>query len=169
MIVSERRLEAVVVGPGAPGWLKVMFGRDSAKYVVDVPAERIPSSLRLPNSHFVAVVAGRAFVRVETAGQAWIEIQDQIRCVLNAAWDPIGVANSVDDEYDGYIAGIYSLLQSGASQEMLAKHLRSIEVKQMELRGSSMDKLLAVAGRLCKLQMPAPPGPGGSAPQPNSG
>jgi hypothetical protein len=167
--VHERRLEAVVVGPGAPGWLKVTFGRDSGRYVIDVPVERIPSSLRLPNSSFVAVVAGRDFVRVEPAGRAWIEIQHQIRSVLNAAWDPIGVRNTVDDEYDGYIADIYSLLQSGASEEMLAEHLRSIEVKQMASRGSSMNKLLAIAGRLLKLQLPAAPGPGGSAPQPNSG
>jgi hypothetical protein len=148
--------------------LKVTFGRGSGEYVKDVPMERIPTSLRLPNSSFVAVVAGGDFVRVETAGREWIEIQDQTRSVLNAAWDPIGVANT-GDEYDGYIAGIYSLLQSGASQQMLAKHLGSIEGKQMGLRGSSMDKLLAVAGRLCKLQLPAPPDPGGSVPQPNSG
>jgi hypothetical protein len=158
--VSERRLEAVIVGPGAPGWLKVMFGRGRNRYVIDVPVERIPSSLRLPNSRFVAVVAGRDFVRVETAGRAWLEIQAQIRSILNTVWDPIGVAQTVDDEYDDYIAGIYWLLQSGASEEMLAKHLRSIEVKQMELRGSSMDKLLAVAAGLRKLQLPAASGPG---------
>jgi hypothetical protein len=160
--VSERRLHAVVVGPGAPGWLKVTFGRGSGEYVKDVPMERIPASLRLPNSGFVAVVADGDFVRVETAGREWIEIQDQIRSVLNAAWDPIGIANMVDDEYDGYISDIYSLLRSGASEEMVAKHLGSIEGKQMGLRGSSMDKLLAVAGRLCRLQLPAPPGPGGA-------
>ena len=157
IIVSERRLEAVVVGPGAPGRLKVMFGRDSSKYMIDVPVERIPSSLRHPNASFVGVVVGRDLVRVETADRAWIEIQDQIRTVLNAVWDPIGVADAVDDEYDSYIAGIYSLLQSGASEDMIAKHLVSIEVEQMGFGGSPLNKLLAVAATLRMLQLPALP------------
>jgi hypothetical protein len=157
VIVSERRLEAVVVGPGAPGHLKVMFGRDSTKYMIDVPVERIPLSLRHPNASFVGVVVGRDLVRVETAGRPWIEIQDQIRTVLNALWDPIGVADAVDDEYDGYIAGIYSLLQSGASEDMIAKHLLSIEVEQMGFGESPLTELLAVAARLRMLQLPALP------------
>jgi len=159
-IVSERRLEAVVVGPGGPGLLRIALGRGSHQYVRDVPADGIPPSLRLPNSCFVAVVVGSDLARVETAGGEWIEIQDQIRSVLNAAWDPIGVAADVDDEYDGYIAGIYSLLQSGASEEALAQHLKSIEVVQMEYGGSSMNKLLAVAAALQKLQLPQLPAPG---------
>ncbi len=140
-----------------------MFGRHTGKYATDVPVDRIPSSLRLPNSRFVAVVLGRDLVRVETAGRAWIEIQDQIRTVLNAVWDPIGVADAVNDEYDGYIAGIYSLMQRGASEETLAKHLESIEVGQMGLRESSMNKLLAVVARLQKLQLPALSGPSSAA------
>ena len=36
----------------------------------------------------------------------WLTIQDQIRAVLNSDWDPIGVADIVDDEYDMYIAHI---------------------------------------------------------------
>jgi hypothetical protein len=156
--MSERRLEAVVIGPGAPGLLKVTLGRDNGKYVIDVPVERIPSSLRLPNSSFVAVLAGREFVRVETAGPAWIDIQDQVRTVLNAVWDPIGVADAACDEYDGYIAGIYSLLQDGASEEILARHLLSIEVDHMGLPGASMNKLLAVVAKLRELQLPEVPG-----------
>jgi hypothetical protein len=161
--VSERRVEAVVVGPGAPGLLKILFGRGRHQYMRDVPADRIPASLRLPNSCFVAVVAGSDLARVETAGREWIEIQDQIRTVLNAAWDPIGVAADVDDEYDSYIAGVYSLLQGGASAEILAQHLKSIEVEDMEYRGSSMNKLLAVAAGLQKLQLPPLPAPSSAA------
>jgi hypothetical protein len=162
-IVNERRLEAVVVGPGAPGLLKVMFGRDNNKYVTEVPVERVPSSLRLPNASFVAVVVGRDLVPVETAGRAWIEVQDQIRIVLNAVWDPIGVAGAVDDEYDPYIAGIYSLLQNGASEDMIATHLVSIEVEQMEVGPSPLNKRLAVAAALWRLQLPAMPGPSSAA------
>src|ERR1700704_5134879 len=107
--MGETRLEAVVVGPGAPGFLKVAFGRDHHRFVADVPADRLPPSLRLPNSQFVGVVEGRDLIRVESAGRAWLEIQDHIRAVLNASWDPIGVAGEVGDEYDGYIGGIFSL------------------------------------------------------------
>ena len=111
----------------------------------------------------MAVVAGSDFARVEAAGREWIEIQDQIRTVLNEAWDPIGVAADVDDEYDSYIAGIYSLLQGDASEEILAQHLKSIEVEQMEYRGSSMSKLLAAASGLRQLQLPPLPAPGSAA------
>jgi len=75
-IVNERRLEAVVVGPGAPGLLRVMFGRDSNKYVTD----------------------------------------------------------------------------------MIATHLVSIEVEQMEVGASPLNKRLAVAATLRRLQLPAMPG-----------
>jgi hypothetical protein len=122
--------------------------------VVDVPVERVPTTLRSPNSHFVAVVEGRDFVRVEPEGLAWIEIQEQIRTVLNSDWDPIGVADAVDDEYDGYIGAIYSLLRRNESDEAIAKHLLSIEVERMGLPGASMKGLLGVAARLRKLLLP---------------
>lgn len=73
--MSERRLEAVVIGPGTPGLLKIQFGQGDGAFVTDVPADQIPSSLRLPNSSFVALVAGRDFVRVDPLGSAWIEVE----------------------------------------------------------------------------------------------
>src|SRR5690348_3659793 len=99
--MSERRLEAVVVGPGKPGFLKVTLGRGQGQFVVDVPVETLQPSLRLPNSQFVAVVKGREVVRVEPDGRAWLTIQDEIRSVLNTDWDPIGVVgDGIADEYD---------------------------------------------------------------------
>jgi hypothetical protein len=152
--MTERRLQAVVIGPGNPGFLRVMFGRNRARFVADVQGERIPPDLRMPNSSFVGVVVGRDLARVEALGQAWMEFEDQIRAVLNAEWDPIGVAHAVDDEYDGYIAGILSLLQRNASVEMLAEHLMSIEVQRMELSASPRDRLLSVAEALRTLRLP---------------
>jgi hypothetical protein len=93
--MSERRLEAVVIGPGKPGILKVVIGRGRGEFVADVPFEKLEPSLRLPNSHFVAVVEGRELVRVEPAGRIWLTIQDEIRSVLNTDWDPIGVVGRV--------------------------------------------------------------------------
>jgi hypothetical protein len=122
--MSERRLEAVVIGPGKPGILRVALGRGQGEFVANVPFEKLGPSLRLPNSHFVAVVEGRELVRVEPAGRIWLKIQDEIRSVLNTDWDPIGVVgDGINDEYDMYIGRIYSLLLSGASEQAIAEHL----------------------------------------------
>ena len=102
----------------------------------------------------MALVAGRDFVRVDPVGRAWIEIEGRIRTILNDDWDPIGVAVAVDDEYDGYIAGILTLLMNGSSVDALVGHLRSIEVDRMALRGSLPDKLKAVAEALRSVQLP---------------
>lgn len=162
-INGERRLEAVVVGPGAPGFLKIAFGRDHHRFVADVPADTLPPSLRLPNSHFVGVVEGRDLIRIESAGEAWLEIQDRIRAVLNATWDPIGVAEDVDDEYDGYIGGIFSLLRREASVDVIAEHLSRIEVERMGLAGSPFTHLREVAVKLRMLQLPVVGGPNPAA------
>lgn len=153
--MSERRLEAAVIGPGKPGFLKVALGCGQGQFVADVPFERLEPSLRVPNSHFVAVVEGRELVRVEPAGRIWLTIQDEIRSVLNADWDPIGVVgDGINDEYDSYIGRIYSLLLSGASEQDIAQHLLSIEVDWMGLTGTPMDQLRTVAAMLIKLQLP---------------
>ena len=84
--MSERRLEAVVIGPGVSGGLEVEIGREPDKFVVFMAVESLPMELRLPNSQFIAVVEGRTVVRVESEGRLWIEIQDRIRAVLSASW-----------------------------------------------------------------------------------
>ena len=145
----------MVIGPGKPGILKVALGRGQGEFVADVPFEKLDPSLRLPNSHFVAVVEGREVVRVEPADRIWLTIQDEIRSVLNTDWDPIGVVcDGINNEYDIYIGRIYSLLLSGTSEQAIAEHLRSIEVDRMGLTGASMDQLFKVAARLLKLQLP---------------
>jgi hypothetical protein len=157
--VSERRLEAIVVGPGKPGLLRVALGRGGQQFVVDAPCELLQPSLRIPNSRFVAVVEGREIVRVESAGRIWLAIQDQIRSVLNTDWDPIGVADSVYDEYDGYIGRIYSLLIQGVSEKTIAEHLLSIERERVGLRGTPMIQLQRVATLLRELRLPSLDGP----------
>jgi hypothetical protein len=157
--MSERRLVAVVVGPGKPGLLRVALGHGDGQFVVDAPSELLQPSLRLPNSQFVAVVVGREIVRVEPAGRVWLAIQDQIRSVLNTEWDPIGVADIVDDEYDMYIGCIYSLLAGSVSEQAIAEHLLSIEIERMGLGGTPITQLLKVATKLRKLQLPPLIGP----------
>ena len=156
----ERRLEAVVVGPGKPGQLRVGLGCGEHRFVTDVPFDLLPPSLRMPNSEFVAVVNGRDLVRVEPAGRTWLTIQDQIRTVLNRDWDPIGVADTVDDEYDGYIGEIYALLATDAAEQIIADHLLSIELDHMELTGTPINQLLQVAANLLRLELPPLENPG---------
>jgi hypothetical protein len=157
--MSERRLEAVVIGPGKPGLLRVALGHGERRFVVDAQSELLQPHLRLPNSEFVAVVEGRELVRVESAGRIWLTIQDQIRSVLNADWDPLGVSDIDDEQYDIYIGRLYSLLASDVSEQAIAAHLLSIELERMELVGTPMDKLLKVATKLRELQLPPLDGP----------
>jgi hypothetical protein len=132
----ERRLEAVVIGPGKPGQVRVALGCGERKFVADVPFDMLHPALRMPNSEFVAVVSGRDFVRVEAAGRIWLTIQDQIRVVLNGDWDPIDVADTVDDEYDMYIAQIHSLLATNSTEQTIAEQLLRIECERMGLPGT---------------------------------
>jgi hypothetical protein len=153
--VSGVRRRITIIGPGARGLVRASYqvGPDDA-VVIDVPSEDLPPNLRLPNATFVALIVGRDLAGVETDGEAWLEIQDRIRDVLNQEWDPIGVADIVADEYDGYIGEIYALLKSGSSEAELAEHLRSIEAGKMELRVSPMEELRAVADSLRCLELP---------------
>jgi hypothetical protein len=159
----ERRLEAVVLGPGRPGQVKVALGRGQQRFVADVPSELLQPSLRMPNSEFVAVVEGRELVRIEPAGRVWLMIQNRIRVVLNRDWDPIGVADIVDDEYDMYIGNIYSLLATDTDEQAIADHLLWIELERMGLTGTPMNQLFRVAANLRSLQLPPLEKPGSPA------
>lgn len=156
----ERRLEAVVLGPGQPGQLRVTFGCGQQQFVADVSADLLHPSLRLPNSTFVAVVKGRDLVRVEPAGRVWLTIQNQIRNVLNSDWDPIGVADTVDDEYDMYIGQIHSLLAKDSSELDIAEYLLSVELERMGLTGSPISQRRQVARNLKSLNLPPVEGTG---------
>jgi hypothetical protein len=159
----ERRLEAVVLGPGKLGQVRVALGRGQHQFIADVPFDLLQPSLRMPNSEFVAVVNGRELVRIEPAGRIWLTIQDQIRAVLNGEWDPIGVADTVDNEYDMYIGHIYSLLATDSTEQTIADHLLRIELERMGLTGTPMNQLFRVAANLRNLQLPPLENPGSSA------
>ena len=82
------------------------------------------------------------------------EIQDQIRAILLADWDPIGVAiPEAVDEYDAYIGGIYRLLFSRASVEQVAGHLHEIVISSMGLFSRGPEDHRDVAQKLCALDV----------------
>ena len=155
---SEVRRGAVVIGPGAAGFLKIDLGRQRGSArdgIFEVPVERIPAHLRTPNSRFVAVTVpdGVARVEEESVGRPRMEVEESVRRVLNR-WDPIGVADAVEDEYDSYISEVLALLRSGADEATLAKHLLMIEKERMGLGGGSWKHRLPTASELRRLPLP---------------
>lgn len=85
-------------------------------------------------------------------------IQDSIRQILLREWDPIGVRNVAEaqDEYDGYVGGVYRLLANGASAQAVADHLARIQTEGMELPAKP-EALLPVAVRLQQIDIALPP------------
>jgi len=118
---------------------------------VVVPAEQLPKHLRTANSRFVAIASSRELLGVEADGDGWLRLQDEVRAVLNADWDPIGVADVAPDEYDDYIGPICDMLQSEATQAEMVDFLRMVETKHMGLRPSPTHQLVAVAELLLEL------------------
>ncbi len=87
-------------------------------------------------------------------GRVWSEIQEKIRPVLNAVWDPIGVGDMVDDEYDSYIGAIYVLMRDGADDRTISEHLLELETTSMGLHGTSTERRQQVVSALRLLELP---------------
>ena len=60
-----------------------------------------------------------------------------IHRILMEAWDPIGVADvpEAQDEYDSYVAGVYSRLIHRAPWHELLDYLWQVETEHMGLKG----------------------------------
>lgn len=88
----------------------------------------------------------------------WKAETREVRKVLLADWDPIGVGDESHrhDEYDDYVWPVYRLLASGGSREAVELLLLSIEKTNMGLdidneyckshRGKAAEKLVAMFG-----------------------
>lgn len=82
-----------------------------------------------------------------------IGVQQTIREVLFNEWDPIGVNDiAPTNEYDAYIGGIYRLLESGTDSEILAAHLRKLELEQMGCPTNDVHRK-KIAERLLRLDI----------------
>jgi hypothetical protein len=71
------------------------------------------------------------------------------------AWDPIGVRDepNAQDEYDGYLGGVFALLTSGASDDQINEHLLRIVTDRMELRAKKED-MQGTVSALRQIQLP---------------
>ena len=76
-----------------------------------------------------------------------------IRTILLTEWDPIGVSQvpEAQDEYDGYVGGVYKLLITHANRNELFLHLWQIETERMGLFGNRQ-QTEAIVDRLLKLR-----------------
>ena len=76
-----------------------------------------------------------------------------IRRILLTEWDPIGVSHfpEAQDEYDGYVGGVYKLLITHVDRQSLFFHLWQIETDHMGLSGNRQ-QTEAVVDRLLQLR-----------------
>ena len=78
----------------------------------------------------------------------------QIHDILWNDWDPIGVCGAgPEDEYDGYIAEVMRLLQSGAPRQAMVDHLADCESDSMGLPPADRDRLVVVTDKLLALDL----------------
>lgn len=142
------RRRAKVLGPG-PVAGELLLVCEAFSLVV--AASALPVTQRIPNAEFVVVTVGPKFLRVEPDGTWWLTRQHEVRKVLNRDWDPIGVSECVDDEYDGYIADIHHLCVHAGEATVIADYLAWVEQNQMGLRGRPRTALESVATKLLAL------------------
>ena len=94
----------------------------------------------MPDTRLVAVTSPVGVLRVEeeATGRPRLDLEEHIRRILND-WDPIGVADEVEDEYDGYINEVLGFLRSGASERAIAARLLAVEQDRMGPPGTPRD------------------------------
>jgi len=82
------------------------------------------------------------------------QIQEAIRHVLLHDWDPIGVRDVAEAqyEYDSYVGGVYRLMYSGASELQVIELLCDIE-HGLGLTPGDRSKSTSVARKLCALDV----------------
>ena len=86
-------------------------------------------------------------------------IRVDIRHVLMSVWDPIGIKDerNAQDEYDGYLGGVYQLLVSGASDEQIADHLWRIVTERMGLSAARKTDMADTVKALRDIKLPKQP------------
>ncbi len=82
-------------------------------------------------------------------------IRAEIRRVLMTVWDPIGIRNepNAQDEYDGYLGGVFALLTGGASDDQINEHLLRIVIERMGLPAKKED-MQGTVSALRQIQLP---------------
>lgn len=81
------------------------------------------------------------------------DLQRQIGEVLLRNWDPLSVADEPEcaDEYNAYVGPVYRLLESGASDREIAKHLVAVETNALGFPDTEWRMLIPLAQKLQRL------------------
>ena len=82
-------------------------------------------------------------------------VHSQIRTVLLNVWDPIGVQNepNAQDEYDGYIGEIYSLLIRKATDQEITDRLLYIVQDAMGLDAAKAEDMQPTVRALREIRL----------------
>ena len=77
-------------------------------------------------------------------------LQNALGEALFRYWDPLMVGDEPElkDEYNAYVASVYRLLASGATDEELAQHLKNLEANELGFPDTKVESLLPVAHKL---------------------
>ena len=80
--------------------------------------------------------------------------KQEISRILWEVWDPIGVNKipGARDEYDSYVNEVFILLDSGASDEQIGKHLLHIASETMGLSGPTLADMMPAVQALRAIQ-----------------
>ena len=81
------------------------------------------------------------------------EIQDSIRQILYHDWNPIGVSDLPEDEYESYIAPVYRVLVGSRSEQELIDCLFRLERDAIGMSSESPEQLRPIARRLLELDV----------------
>jgi hypothetical protein len=71
-------------------------------------------------------------------------LMERVRDTINREWNPIGVPDLPDDEYDGYIGPIASMIHNRSSDEAFLRYMKWVEVEQLGLSSFDRDHALKV-------------------------
>jgi hypothetical protein len=85
-------------------------------------------------------------------------IRGDIRRVLLAVWDPIGVKDvpAAQDEYDSYVGQIFELLIRGESDDTIVKYLLDVVNERMGLGSATSSDMLPTLRALREIQIHQP-------------
>jgi len=81
------------------------------------------------------------------------KIQDSIRQILYHDWNPIGISELPENEYDSYIAPVYRILTGRRSEQELIECLFHIERDAIGMPCQSPEQLRPVARKLLELDV----------------
>jgi hypothetical protein len=102
----------------------------------DVPIDKVPPHLRMPNTKlWIRVNDAWEIQEVWQRDDSELRLENVVHEVLIRDWNPIG-CGVPDDEYDSYIPGICRLLREGADEIKIGAHLENLQTVNMGLCGN---------------------------------